>query len=101
MIDFFLYALIISFISAIFSQKYFIKKKYFDKIKNRSSHNKLATRNGGIAIFISVFLITLYFYILSNEVFDFSVLIPLGILFTVGLYDDIYQVDFKLHLFFK
>ena len=44
---------------------------------------------------MTLFLLTSHLYLTSNQIFDFSLLIPLGILFTVGLYDDIYQVDFK------
>ncbi len=96
---------LITFISSIFLntffQNYFIKKNKFDEIKSRSAHKGYATRSGGIGIFTNLFLIILYFYILSNQFFDFSILIPIGILFTVGLYDDIYQVDFKLKFIFQ
>jgi UDP-N-acetylmuramyl pentapeptide phosphotransferase/UDP-N-acetylglucosamine-1-phosphate transferase len=68
---------------------------------SRSSHNVLATRSGGSAIFGTLFLLILYFYVQSDQFFDFSILIPLGILFTVGLYDDIYKVDFKLKFIFQ
>ena len=46
-------------------------------------------------------MITSYLYITSNQIFDFSLFLPLGILFTIGLYDDIYQVDFKLKFIFQ
>lgn len=92
---------LISFLLIFISQKYFIKKKIFDKINYRSSHHALATRNGGSSIFITIFLITLYLYINANEIFDFSLIIPLSILFTIGLYDDLYQVDFKLKFIFQ
>ena len=35
-------------------------------------------------------------YLLNIELFDYSLFIPLGILFTIGVYDDLYQADFKL-----
>lgn len=82
-------------------QKLFIKKNKFDSIKNRSSHSEIATRSGGSAIFFTLFTLTVYLYLIKNPVFDFSILIPLGILFTVGLYDDIYDVDFKLKFIFQ
>ena len=81
-------------------QKAFIKNGRFDEINHRSSHNSLATRTGGIGIFISIFLITFYQYFLGEEVFDFSILIPLSIMFIVGVYDDLYNADFKLKFFF-
>jgi len=83
------------------SQKYFIKKNKYDEIKKRSSHTVKATRSGGASIFISLSLIVIYLYSTSNQIFDFSVFLPLGILFTVGLYDDIYQIDFKLKFIFQ
>lgn len=82
-------------------QKFFIKKNKFDSIKNRSSHTVMATRSGGSAIFFTLFTLTVYLYLIKNPVFDFSILVPLGILFTVGLYDDIYDVDFKLKFIFQ
>ena len=100
-----LYISLITFLSSliliIFYNKYFQKNNLIDKIINRSSHASIATRSGGIALFTVFFIISLFFYIKSDEVFDFSILIPIGILFTIGLYDDIYQVDFKLKFIFQ
>ena len=95
------FALIICLIALSLSQKYFIKNKIYDKVKKRSSHNVIATRSGGLSIFITLCLITSYLYFSSNQIFDFSILLPLGILFTVGLYDDLYDVDFKLKFIFQ
>ena len=91
----------LSIILNIIFHNYFIKKNKFDQIVSRSSHQVLATRSGGSAIFFTIFSIILYFYLRSDQFFDFSILIPLGILFTVGLYDDIYKVDFKLKFIFQ
>ena len=85
----------------VFFQKIFIKRKKFDSIKQRSSHNTLATKTGGIALFSSVFLMSLYFYFTNNEIFDFSLLIPLSIIFVIGVYDDFYEADFKLKFFIQ
>ena len=95
------FSVIISLLAINLSRKYFVRHKIFDQILSRSSHSVIATRNGGVAIFSSLFLITIYFYLNSNEIFDFSLMIPLGILFTIGLYDDLYQVDFKLKFIFQ
>ena len=97
----YLTTLIISSIFYSLIQKYYIKKNIFDKVKKRSSHITRATRSGGATIFTSLFIITSYLYLISNQIFDFSLLIPISILFTVGLYDDIYQVDFKLKFIFQ
>ncbi len=77
-------------------QKLFIKFKKFDDFNHRSSHNTLATRTGGIGIFTVVFLVSLYNYFQNIEIFDYSLFIPLGIMFIVGVYDDFYNADFKL-----
>ena len=90
----------ISFLLSVFLhfsiQKIFIHFKKFDAYNHRSSHNSLATRAGGISIFGTLFLISIYFYLNSNEIYDFSLLIPLAIMFIVGVYDDFYNADFKL-----
>ena len=82
-------------------QKAFILKGRFDKKNIRSSHDSIATRSGGLAIFLNIFLISTYFYLNSSEVFDFSLLIPLMLLVVVGLYDDVYDMDFKLKFIFQ
>ena len=97
----FVSALIISLIAFPLVQKYFIRNSIYDKINKRSSHNVIATRSGGVSIFTTLTLITFYLYFTSNQIFDFSLLLPLGILFTVGLYDDFYDVDFKLKFIFQ
>jgi len=93
--------LIISLIMIIISQKFFLKKKFIDVINKRSSHASIATRSGGIAIFSTLFLISTYNYLLGNTVFDYSILLPIGLMVVVGLYDDIYNVDFKLKFIFQ
>lgn len=77
-------------------QKIFIYFKKFDNFNKRSSHNSLATRTGGIGTFLTVLLFSIYYYLNKEVVFDYSILIPLGIMFIVGFYDDIYDADFKL-----
>ena len=85
----------------IFSQKYFLNNNFIDKIKTRSSHSVTATRTGGISLFISLFLISIYFYFSGFDLYNYSLLLPLSILLVVGFYDDIYQVDFKLKFIFQ
>jgi UDP-N-acetylmuramyl pentapeptide phosphotransferase/UDP-N-acetylglucosamine-1-phosphate transferase len=93
--------LLISVLLNILFQKEFIKRNILDKINNRSSHQSLATRSGGSSIFTSLFLISIYFYLNNNEIYDFSLLIPLTIMLFIGLYDDIYKLDFKLKFIFQ
>lgn len=77
-------------------QKIFIHYKQFDDFNHRSSHKTLATRTGGIGIFLTVLIISLYYYFQGIVLFDYSLFIPLGIMFVIGIYDDLYNADFKL-----
>ena len=92
---------ILSFFIIIVSQKYFLRNNYIDKINTRSSHSSLATRTGGISLFSTLFLISVYFYLTGYDIYEFSLLIPVSILAAVGLYDDINGVDFKLKFIFQ
>ena len=90
------FVLILSGILVYCTQKIFIHYKKFDDINHRSSHKTLATRTGGIGVFATVLLVSSYYYFNAIELFDYSIFIPLGIMFIVGVYDDFYNADFKL-----
>ena len=92
---------ILSCLIIIIAQKYFLRNNYIDKINNRSSHSSIATRSGGFSIFLSLFLISVYFYLTGFEIYQFSLLVPLSITMIIGLYDDINGVDFKLKFIFQ
>lgn len=94
-------SILISILFIVFFQKLFYKKNIIDKINDRSSHSVKATRSGGLAIFSTLFLISVYFYLTGYDIYEFSILIPLSILATFGLYDDIHGVDFKLKFIFQ
>lgn len=94
-------ALLISAVLNILFQREFIKRNILDKINSRSSHESVATRSGGSSIFSSLFFISIFFYLNNNEIYDFSLLIPLSIMLVVGLYDDIYKLDFMLKFIFQ
>ena len=85
----------------VFFQKLFIKKNIIDKINDRSSHSVRATRSGGIAIFSTLFVVSTYNYFNSIEIFDYSLIVPISLMLIVGLYDDIYKLDFKLKFIFQ
>mgnify|MGYP001163857423 FL=1 len=87
--------------SIIFFQNLFFRRKIIDKINKRSSHKVLATRSGGVSIFIPIFLLSVFYYVQGLELFDYGIILPLMILLIVGLYDDIYNVDFKLKFLFQ
>jgi UDP-GlcNAc:undecaprenyl-phosphate/decaprenyl-phosphate GlcNAc-1-phosphate transferase len=88
--------IILSGILTYCTQKIFIHYKKFDDINQRSSHKTLATRTGGIGVFATLLIISSYYYFNTVELFDYSLFIPLGIMFIVGVYDDFYYADFKL-----
>ena len=94
-------SVIIGVISNVLFHWLFVKLNKFDSINSRSSHSTLATKTGGIALFTTLFFITLYFYFTSNEIFDFSLLIPLALIFIIGVYDDFYDANFKLKFFIQ
>jgi len=85
----------------IITQKFFLKNNYIDTIISRSSHNSIATRSGGVSIFATLFILSVYFYIDGKTLFDYSYIIPLSILVLVGLYDDINKIDYKLKFIFQ
>tara|TARA_B100001564_G_scaffold353805_1_gene363349 strand:- start:428 stop:1372 length:945 start_codon:yes stop_codon:yes gene_type:complete len=86
----------LSFVINYLVQKQFIRYKRFDDINHRSSHRTLSTRTGGIGVFLTILIISLFYYFQGVEIFDYSLFIPLGIMFIVGVYDDLYNADFKL-----
>lgn len=95
-IPLFIIIIVLSSILHFSIQKVFMYYKRFDDFNYRSSHRTLATRTGGIGVFTSLFLVSLYFYFQNIEIFDYSLFVPLGIMFIVGVYDDFYNADFKL-----
>ena len=64
---------------------WFTRLGKFDAINHRSVHQTKATKTGGISVFLTLFLFSSYFYISGNQLYDFSLLIPLGIMFVVGV----------------
>jgi len=94
-------AFIISSFLHFIVQKVFLHLKKFDDFNHRSSHKTIATRTGGIGIFTTLLLISLFYYFHGIELFDYSLFIPLGIMFIVGVYDDFYSADFKLKFFLQ
>lgn len=90
-----------STIACIFIQKYFISKKKFAQINSRSSHSGIATNSGGISVFISIFCISCILYLNGVEIFDYKIFVPISLMTLIGLYDDLYEIDFKLKLIFQ
>ena len=94
-------AFFFSTIIILISQKIFISKKYIDEIIVRSSHSVIATRSGGLSIFISIAIVSFFYYVSGYTIFDYSILVPLSLLMFLGLYDDIKNIDFKLKFVFQ
>ena len=69
---FILLVLIVSTSLLYFFQKKFFYYKLFDQVTERSSHYSKATRSGGLAIFFTIFLISVLYYLLGYEIYDFS-----------------------------
>ena len=92
---------LISLTLVYYSQKYFLRSKRIVKINNRSSHSVIATSNGGLAIFLTLFIISSWNYLSGVTLFDYSLLIPLAIMVVLGMYDDNKTVDFKLKFIFQ
>jgi len=82
-------------------QKLFISREKFDKINHRSAHKSDATKNGGIVIYLTLFVFSVFFYLKGEEFYDYSLLIPLSIMFVIGVYDDFYDADYKLKFFLQ
>ena len=99
--EYLLISLFFSVVSLTYVNNFFLKYNIVDKVNDRSSHSTIATRSGGITFFLSVLLISLFQYIRGNEIFDYSILIPLLLLLLIGVYDDIYKIDFKLKFIFQ
>lgn len=97
----FIIAAFLTYFFLIISRNYFIKNKIIDKINERSSHDLVVTRSGGIGIFIPVILVSTFFYIQGITVFDFSIVIPLTLLLLIGIYDDSNDADYKLKFIFQ
>ena len=83
-------------------KKLYRKNNLIVKINQRSSHSIDATATGGIAIFLSLFLVTLFFYFKSNlPLYNYRILLPLALLFITGVIDDLQGTDFKIKLVFQ
>ncbi len=95
------FTLVLSSILNYGIQRIFIYFKKFDDFNHRSSHKTLATRTGGIGVYVTVLSISLFFYFQNIELFDYSLFIPLSIMFIVGVYDDFYNANFKLKFFLQ
>ena len=94
-------SLLNTFILLKIFQSLFLSKGIKDRINKRSSHKVIATRSGGVSIIISIFIISTVYYLFNSTIYDFSLLIPMLLLGLIGLYDDVYNLDFKLKFIFQ
>ncbi len=97
----YIFTVFLSIVIAYSLKKLFTSLGKFDAINFRSVHNTQATKTGGITVFTALFLTSIYLYTTQQKLYDFSLLIPLGIMFIVGVYDDFYNADFKLKFFLQ
>lgn len=94
-------SILLSIISLVYTQKYFLTKNKIVQINSRSSHSNTATNSGGLSIFLCVFLISVFLYFNGIEIFDYKIFVPISLMTLIGLYDDLYDIDFKLKLIFQ
>ena len=92
---------ILSVITTPILQKLFIYLNKTDIVNQRSSHSGIATRTGGASSFLSIFTISFFWYLYGMEPYDFSLLVPISMMFVIGVYDDFYNADFKLKFFIQ
>ena len=62
-----------SFLTSYALKKLFTKLNKFDAINFRSVHKSKATKTGGISVFFTVFIFSSYYYLQSNQIYDFSI----------------------------
>jgi UDP-GlcNAc:undecaprenyl-phosphate GlcNAc-1-phosphate transferase len=93
--------ILVSILASYGLKLWFTRLQKFDAINHRSVHQTKATKTGGIAVFFTLFIFSFYYYLNPPQPYDFSLLIPLGIMFIVGVYDDFYNADFKLKFFLQ
>ena len=80
-------------------RKLYQKLNLYIGIVERSAHSENVTATGGISLFLAVFSTTLCFYFSTTfQYYNYSILLPLSILFITGFYDDLENADFKLKL---
>ena len=94
-------SLLNTFIFLRIFQSLFLSKGIKERKNKRSSHKVIATRSGGVSIIISIFIISTVYYLFNSTIYDFSLLIPMLLLGLIGLYDDVYNLDFKLKFIFQ
>ena len=75
----------LSAIMAPIIQQLFFKLNKIDEINQRSSHSVIASRTGGVSSFITVFIISIVWYAAAIEPYDFSLLVPLSMMFFITI----------------
>lgn len=101
MAELFVTCFLLSVLVNILFHKFFIKNNWIDKINSRSSHKKIATRSSGIAIFTSLFILSVSYYLFGYELYEYNLLVPLSLLAMIGVYDDVNNIDFRLKFIFQ
>ena len=60
---FLIFLFLLSIFFAFIIQKIFIKYRKFDDFNHRTSHSSLATKTGGISLFLSLFIFSTIYYL--------------------------------------
>ena len=68
----YIFTIFLSIVIAYSLKKLFTSLGKFDAINFRSVHNTQATKTGGITVFTTLFLISIYLYITQQKLYDFT-----------------------------
>ncbi len=91
----------LSAICAPIVQRIFFGLNKVDLINHRSSHSVKASRTGGASSFLTIFIISFFWYLIGIEPYEFSLLVPISMMFITGVYDDFYNANFKMKFFIQ
>jgi len=94
--------LIVFFLSIIASlyfnkivHKVYLKNNMVDQINQRSSHSVIATRSGGVSIFVSLIVILLLYSLIYQLEYNLFIWLALSLSLFLGFWDDLYDISYK------
>ena len=80
--------------------KNFLHYKKFDDFNHEFTYNA-CHKNRRYRFVFTVLIISIFYYFNEIELFDYSLFIPLSIMVVAGVYDDLYNANFKLKFFLQ
>lgn len=76
-------------------QKVYLKNNILDQINPRSSHSVIATRSGGVSIFVTIVAVLLAYSITFKFEYNLFVWLSLSLSLFLGFWDDLYDLSYK------